>query len=115
MGNTAVLESSAVSRAAAAHLETERKLFVASDVGNNNAHVYLKNPPVFLLGLTGQGCLFWDNPCRFSSNSCRTSITLVGDTDLGLPCATAPPIRFLVHKNKQTNNVFSEWLVKFQH
>lgn len=64
-------------------------------VGNQKAHTDVDSPPVFLLGLAGGSCLFWDSPCLFSSNSCRTSVTLVGDIDLGLLCVAAPPIRFL--------------------
>lgn len=62
---------------------------------NKTAHIYFNSPPVFLPGLTGGSCLFWDSPCLFSSKSCRTSVTLVGDIDLGLLCAAVPPIRFL--------------------
>lgn len=64
-------------------------------VWNINVRVYLNSPPVFLLGLTGGSCLFWESPCLFSSSSCRTSTTLVGDIDLDLLCAAVPPIRFL--------------------
>lgn len=93
--SAACLESTAVSRVAAAHLETELKPFVGSVLFERKLLIYFKSPPVFFLGPTGGSCLFWDRPCLFSSNSCRTSVTLVGDTDLGLFSAAVPPIRFL--------------------
>lgn len=84
-------------------------------VWNQKAHIDVDSPPVFLLGLAGGGCLFWDSPCLFSSNSCRTSITLVGDIDLGLLCVAAPPIRFLGWGTTTTKKF--NWLifVEFTH
>lgn len=90
------LESSAVFRAAAAHLqkESEQAEGYLSAAAEKILALLFNCTPVLPLEATGGCCLCC--PCLFSSSSCLTSVTLVGDGDLGLVSDAVPPILFLL-------------------